>query len=162
MLGQDIGIDLGTASILVYLKGRGIIAKEPSVVAIDKDTNRLLAVGTEAQQMLGRTPDNIEAMRPLKDGTINEYEVTEKMLQYFIRRASSKTLFLPRVMITVPTGISDVERRAILDASREAGSKKTFLIEAPIAAALGAGLDINTAIVNLFEIEFHNLFLRLF
>lgn len=148
-LSRDIGIDLGTATVVVYAEDMGIVLCEPSVVVIDKATDKVIKVGHEAQEMLGRTPDNIEAIRPLKDGTINEYEVTEKMLQYFIRRASSKTLFLPRVMITVPSGISDVERRAILEASREAGAKRTFLVEAPIAAALGAGLDINTAIGNM-------------
>lgn len=148
-LSRDIGIDLGTATVVVYAEDLGIVMREPSVVVIDKATDKVIKVGREAQEMLGRTPDSIEAMRPLKDGTINEYEVTEKMLQYFIRRASSKTLLAPRVMITVPSGISDVERRAILDASREAGSKRTYLLEAPIAAALGAGLDINTAIGNM-------------
>ena len=148
-LSRDIGIDLGTATVVVYAEDMGIVMREPSVVVIDKATDKVIKVGHEAQEMLGRTPDNIEAMRPLKDGTINEYEVTEKMLQYFIRRASAKTLFFPRVMITVPCGISDVERRAILDASREAGAKRTYLVEAPIAAALGAGLDINTAIGNM-------------
>lgn len=148
-LSRDIGIDLGTATVVVYAEDMGIVMREPSVVVIDKATDKVIKVGREAQEMLGRTPDSIEAMRPLKDGTINEYEVTEKMLQYFIRRASAKTLFLPRVMITVPSATSDVERRAIMDAAREAGAKRTFLVEAPIAAALGAGLDINTAIGNM-------------
>jgi rod shape-determining protein MreB len=118
-------------------------------VAIDKTTDKVIKVGKEAQEMMGRTPDSIVAMRPLKDGIINQYEVTEKMLQYFIRRACGNTLIRPRIMITVPAGISEVEERAILEAAREAGAGKTFLIRAPIAAALGAGLNINTAIGNM-------------
>ncbi|MBE6535246.1 MAG: rod shape-determining protein [Ruminococcaceae bacterium] len=148
-LFRDIGIDLGTATVVVYAEDLGVVMREPSVVVIDKATDKVIKVGREAQEMLGRTPDSIEAMRPLKDGTILEYEVTEKMLQYFIRRASASSLFPPRVMISVPSGISDVEQRAILEAAREAGAKKTFLIESPIAAALGAGLDINSAIGNM-------------
>jgi len=146
---RDIGIDFGTATVVVYAEDLGIVMREPSVVVIDKATDKVIKVGKEAQQMLGRTPDNIEATRPLKDGTIHDYEVTRSMLQYFIRRASSQSIFTPRVMISVPSGISDVEQRAILEAAREAGARKTFLVEAPIAAALGAGLDINTAIGNM-------------
>ena len=149
MLGQDIGIDLGTASILVYLKGRGIIAKEPSVVAIDKDTNRLLAVGTEAQQMLGRTPGNIVAVRPLRSGVISDYTVTERMLKYFIQRATKggimSTLFKPRVVICVPSGVTEVEERAVIDAAMQAGAGKVHLIEEPLAAAIGVGIDISQA-----------------
>ena len=149
MLGQDIGIDLGTASILVYLKGRGIIAKEPSVVAIDKDTNRLLAVGTEAQQMLGRTPGNIVAVRPLRSGVISDYTVTERMLKYFIQRATKggimSTLFKPRVVICVPSGVTEVEERAVIDAAIQAGAGKVHLIEEPLAAAIGVGIDISQA-----------------
>ena len=148
-LSRDIGIDLGTATVVVYAEDMGIVLREPSVVVIDKATDKVIKVGKEAQQMLGRTPDSIEAMRPLKDGTILEYDVTEKMLQYFIRRGMGNSLFQPRVMISVPSGISDVEQRAILEAAREAGAKRTYLVEAPIAAALGAGLDINTAIGNM-------------
>ena len=148
-LSRDIGIDLGTATVVVYAEDLGIVMKEPSVVVIDKATDKVIKVGKEAEQMLGRTPDSVVAMRPLKDGTINEYEVTERMLQYFIRRASQRSLMKPRVMITVPSGITDVEQRAILEAAREAGAKRTFLVEAPIAAALGAGLDINTPIGNM-------------
>ncbi len=149
MFGQDIGIDLGTASILVYLKGRGIVAKEPSVVAIDKDTNRLLAVGTEAQQMLGRTPGNIVAVRPLRSGVISDYTVTERMLKYFIQRATKggimSTLFKPRVVICVPSGVTEVEERAVIDAAMQAGAGKVHLIEEPLAAAIGVGIDISQA-----------------
>ena len=149
IMSRDIGIDLGTATVLVYVQGKGIVMREPSVVAIDKTTDKVIKVGKEAQEMMGRTPDSIVAMRPLKDGIINQYEVTEKMLQYFIRRACGNTLIRLRIMITVPAGISEVEERAILEAAREAGAGKTFLIRAPIAAALGAGLNINTAIGNM-------------
>lgn len=149
ILSRDIGIDLGTATVFVYVQGKGIVIREPSVVAIDKSTDRVIKVGREAQEMLGRTPDNITAMRPLKDGSINQYEVTLKMLQYFIRRACGNTVLPPRVMISVPTGMSEVEERAILDAAAEAGARKTFLLEEPIAAAIGAGLNIDTPIGNM-------------
>ncbi|MCL1858637.1 MAG: rod shape-determining protein MreB [Oscillospiraceae bacterium] len=142
-MGKDIGIDLGTASVLVYVKGKGIVFKEPSVVAIDKNSNKLLKVGREAQLMLGRTPGNIMAIRPLRDGVISEYDVTLKMLQHFIKRACGTTLFKPRVMICVPSGITEVEERAIVDAATQAGAKKTHLIEEPLAAAIGAGIDID-------------------
>ena len=149
VLSRDIGIDLGTASVLVHVQGEGIFMREPSVVAIDKATDRVIKVGSEAQNMLGRTPDGIAALRPLKDGVINEYDVTLKMLQYFIRRGSAKTILPPRVMIAVPSSISDVEERAILEATAEAGDRKTFLVPSPIAAALGAGLDIRSPIGNM-------------
>lgn len=149
ILSRDIGIDLGSATVQVFVQGKGIVIKEPSVVAIDKATDRVIKVGREAQEMLGRTPDGISALRPLKDGIINEYDVTLKMLQYFIRRACGKTLLPPRIMISVPAGITEVEERAILDAAREAGARKTYLLEAPLAAALGAGLNIKTAIGNM-------------
>ncbi len=149
ILSRDIGIDLGTATVLVYVQGKGIVIREPAVVAIDKTTDRVIKVGKEAQEMLGRTPDNIIAMRPLKDGVINRYEVTLKMLQYFIRRACGKTILAPKIMISVPSEISEVEERAILDAAAEAGARKTFLLEEPIAAAIGAGLTINTPIGNM-------------
>lgn len=148
-LGRDIGIDLGTATVQVFVQGKGIVLREPSVVAIDKTTDRVIKVGKEAQDMLGRTPDSISALRPLKDGIINEYDVTLKMLQYFIRRAYGKTLFFPRIMISVPSGITEVEKRAILEAAKEAGASKTYLIESPIAGALGAGLNIKTPIGNM-------------
>lgn len=147
MLGQDIGIDLGTSSILIYVKGRGIIAKEPSVVAIDKETNRLLAVGAEAQQMLGRTPGNIVAVRPLKEGVISDYTVTERMIKYFIQRATKggvmSTLLKPRVVICVPSSITEVEERAVIDAATQAGAGRVHLIEEPLAAGIGVGLDIS-------------------
>lgn len=147
-LGLDIGIDLGTATILVYIKGKGIVLREPSVVAIDKNTNRLLAVGEEARRMLGRTPGNIVAIRPLRDGVISDYQVTEKMLKYFLNKVCSKSmfkLFKPRVMICVPSGVTEVEKRAVEDAAIQAGARKTYLIEEPIAAAIGAGIDITKA-----------------
>ena len=149
ILSRDIGIDLGTATVLVYVQGKGIVIRESAVVAIDKTTDRVIKVGKEAQEMLGRTPDNIIAMRPLKDGVVNQYEVTLKMLQYFIRRACGKTILAPKIMISVPSEISEVEERAILDAAAEAGARKTFLLEEPIAAAIGAGLTINTPIGNM-------------
>ena len=142
-MGKDMGIDLGTASVLVYVKGKGIVFKEPSVVAIDKNTNKLLKVGREAQLMLGRTPGNIMAIRPMRDGVISQYDVTLKMLQHFIRRACGTTLFKPRVMVCVPSGITEVEERAVIDAATQAGAKKTHLIEEPLAAAIGVGIDID-------------------
>ncbi|WP_342637129.1 rod shape-determining protein [Fusibacter bizertensis] len=142
-VGAEIGIDLGTASVLVYIKGKGIVLREPSVVAIDKNTDRVLAVGNEARKMLGRTPGNIIAIRPLKDGVISDYDVTERMLRYFINKTCGKRrLFKPKIIICVPSGVTEVEKRAVLDATMEAGGGKTFLIEEPIAAAIGAGLDI--------------------
>ncbi len=141
-LRADVGIDLGTASVLVYIKGKGIVLKEPSVVAIDNYTNKFLAVGEEARNMLGRTPGNIVAIRPLKDGVISDYSITERMLKYFIQKALGKMLFRPRIIICVPSGITEVEKRAVMEASNEAGARKTYLIEEPIAAAIGAGLDI--------------------
>ena len=149
ILSRDIGIDLGTATVQVYVQGEGVVMREPSVVAIDKTTDRVIKVGKEAQEMLGRTPDSISALRPLKDGIINEYDVTLKMLQYFIRRSCGKTILPPRIMISVPSGMTEIEERAILDAAREAGARKTYIIESPIAAALGANLNINTAIGNM-------------
>ena len=144
--GQDIGIDLGTASVLVYIKGKGIVLREPSVVAIDKNTNKLLAVGEEARRMLGRTPGNIVAIRPLRDGVISDYDVTERMLKYFINKATgNRKFFKPRIMVCVPSGVTEVEKRAVIDASVQAGARKTYLIEEPIAAAIGAGIDISKA-----------------
>ncbi len=141
-LRTDMGIDLGTASILVYAKNKGIVLNEPSVVAIDQNTNKFLAVGEEARKMLGRTPGNIIAIRPLKDGVISDYDVTEKLLKYFIQKAIGRTLFKPRIIVCVPSGVTEVEKRAVLEASLQAGSRKTYLIEEPIAAAIGSGLDI--------------------
>lgn len=143
MFGQDIGIDLGTASVLVYLKGKGIIAKEPSVVAVDKNSGRLLAVGEEAQKMLGRTPGNIVAIRPLRDGVISDYNITERMLKYFLNKITKRGFFKPRVIICVPSGVTEVEERAVIDAGMQAGASKVYLIEEPIAAAIGVGIDIS-------------------
>lgn len=139
---MDIGIDLGTASVLVYIKGKGIVINEPSVVAIDINTNKILEVGEEARKMLGRTPGNIVAIRPLRDGVISDFDITEKMLKYFIKKAVGNSIIKPRVIICVPSGVTEVEKRAVLEASMNAGSKKTYLIEEPVAAAIGAGLDI--------------------
>lgn len=147
-LGLDIGIDLGTASVLIYIKGKGIVLREPSVVAIDKNTDRILAVGEEARRMLGRTPGNIVACRPLRDGVISDYHVTERMLKYFLSKVSASSffrLFKSRVMICVPSGVTEVEKRAVEDAAVQAGARKTYLIEEPIAAAIGAGIDITKA-----------------
>lgn len=138
----DIGIDLGTASVLVYIKGKGIVIQEPSVVAIDANTNKILEVGEEARKMLGRTPGNIVAIRPLRDGVISDFDITEKLLKYFIKKAVGNSFIKPRVIICVPSGVTEVEKRAVLEASNNAGAKKTYLIEEPVAAAIGAGLDI--------------------
>ncbi|HOJ09417.1 MAG TPA: rod shape-determining protein [Clostridiales bacterium] len=146
--GQDIGIDLGTATILVYIKGKGIVLREPSVVAIDKNTNKMLAVGEEARRMLGRTPGNIVAIRPLRDGVISDYDITEKMLKYFLNKVCGGRvikLFKPRIIVCVPSGVTEVERRAVTDAAIQAGARKIYLIEEPIAAAIGAGIDISKA-----------------
>ncbi len=145
-LSRDIVIDFGTATVLVYVEGQGIVLKEPSVVAIDVSTDRVVKVGQDAMEMLGRTPEHIEAVRPMKDGSISQYEVTLQMLRYFIRRACGKVWIPPRVMICVPTGITEVEMRAVMDASHEAGARRTYLIEEPKAAAIGAGLDINSPV----------------
>lgn len=140
---NDIAIDLGTASVLVYVKGKGVVFEEPSVVAVDKASGKVLKVGKEAELMLGRTPGNILAIRPLRDGVISQYDVTLKMLKYFIRKAAGPGIFKPRVMVCVPSGITEVEERAVYDATIAAGAKKTYLIEEPIAAAIGAGIDIS-------------------
>ena len=142
-LAKDIGIDLGTASVLVYIKGKGVVLNESSVVAIDKNTGRLLKVGAEAQAMLGRTPGNIVAIRPLRDGVISDYDMTERMLKEFIRKVTGGFhLFPPRIMVCVPSGITEVEERAVIDAGRQAGARRVYLIEEPVAAAIGAGIDI--------------------
>ena len=141
--GQDIGIDLGTATVISYVKGKGIVLREPSVVAIDKDTGKVLAVGKEARRMLGRTPGSIVATRPLRDGVISDYTVTEKMLKYFINKVCGKYIFAPRIMICVPSRVTEVEKKAVVDAAIQAGARKVFLIEEPLAAAIGAGLDIS-------------------
>ena len=144
--GENIGIDLGTATVLVYIKGQGIVIREPSVVAIDKDTNTILAVGEEARRMLGRTPGNIVAIRPLREGVISNYEVTEKMLQYFIEKAMGKRSFVkPTIAVCVPSSVTEVEKRAVEDATRQAGARRVHIIEEPIAAAIGSGIDISRA-----------------
>ena len=141
--GSDLGIDLGTATVLVYVKGKGVVLKEPSVVAINKNNNKVLAVGEEARRMIGRTPGNIVAVRPLKDGVISDYDVTEKMLKAFIKKALGKRrVIAPRVMICIPSEATEVEKRAVIDAAMNSGAKKVNLIEEPLAAAIGAGLDI--------------------
>ena len=142
MIGQDVGIDLGTATVLVYVKGKGIVLKEPSVVAIDKNNNRVLAVGEEARRMVGRTPGNIVAIRPLRDGVISDYETTEKMIKYFLSRVIKSSFFKPRVIICVPSGVTEVEEMAVEEAAKNAGAKYVGLIEEPKAAAIGAGIDI--------------------
>lgn len=148
--GEDIGIDLGTASVIVFKKGRGIVLHEPSVVAIDKNTNRIIAVGEEARQMLGRTPGHIVAIRPLKEGVIADYDTTEKMLSYFIRRImGNKLFFKPRVIVCIPTGATDVEERAVRQATISSGARQAFIIEEPLAAALGAGINISEATGNM-------------
>ena len=143
--GQSIGIDLGTATVLVHVKGKGIVLREPSVVAIDRNTGEAVSVGEEARRMLGRTPGNIVAIRPLKDGVISDYSVTEKMLKYFIKKVCGKFVMAPTIMVCVPSGVTEVEKKAVIDASMQAGARKVHLIEEPIAAAIGAGIDINKA-----------------
>ena len=143
----DIGIDLGTASVLIYVKGKGIVLNEPSVVAIDTSTDTILAVGEEARLMLGRTPGSIVATRPLKEGVISDYEVTEKMLKYFIEKVTGGVsvfkIFKPKIMVCVPSGVTEVEKKAVIDATMDAGAREVFLIEEPIAAAIGSGIDIS-------------------
>ena len=142
--GTDIGIDLGTASVLVYVKGKGVVLKEPSVVAFDGNTNKIKAIGEEARLMLGRTPGNIVAVRPLRQGVISDYTVTEKMLSYFISRTVGKSLFgrKPRISVCVPSGATEVEKKAVEDATYQAGAREVSIIEEPVAAAIGAGIDI--------------------
>ena len=142
--GTDIGIGLGTASVLVYVKGKGVVLKEPSVVAFDRNTNKIKAIGEEARLMLGRTPGNIVAVRPLRQGVISDYTVTEKMLSYFISRTVGKSLFgrKPRISVCVPSGATEVEKKAVEDATYQAGAREVSIIEEPVAAAIGAGIDI--------------------
>ena len=139
----DLGIDLGTATVLVYVKGKGVILKEPSVVAINKVNNKILAVGEEARKMIGRTPGNIVAVRPLKDGVISDYDITEKMLKEFIKKAcGGKKIIAPKVMVCIPSQATEVEKRAVIDATKNSGAKEVHLIEEPLSAAIGAGIDI--------------------
>ena len=150
MISTDIGIDLGTASILVYIKGKGVVLKEPSVVAFDRDTNKIKAIGEEARLMLGRTPGNIVAVRPLRQGVISDYTVTEKMLKYFIQKAlGKKMLKKPRISVCVPSGVTEVEKKAVEDATYQAGAREVAIIEEPIAAAIGAGIDISRPCGNM-------------
>ena len=140
----DIGIDLGTASILVYIRGKGVVLKEPSVVAFDRDTNKIKAIGEDARLMLGRTPGNIVAVRPLRQGVISDYTVTEKMLKHFIQKALGRRTFRkPRIAVCVPSGVTEVEKKAVEDATYQAGAREVSIIEEPIAAAIGAGIDIS-------------------
>ena len=149
-MSNDIGIDLGTASILVYIKGKGVVLKEPSVVAIDRDTNKIITFGEEARLMIGRTPGNIVAVRPLRQGVISDYTVTEKMLKYFINKAVGKrTLRKPRISVCIPSGATEVEKKAVEDATYQAGAREVTIIEEPVAAAIGAGIDISKACGNM-------------
>ncbi len=149
-MAVDIGIDLGTASILVYVKGKGVILKEPSVVAFDRDSNEVKAIGEEARLMLGRTPGNIVAIRPLRKGVISDYTVTEKMIKYFVQKALGKRTFKkPRISICVPSGVTEVESKAVEEAAYAAGAREVKLIEEPVAAAIGAGIDISKPCGNM-------------
>ena len=142
-MSMDIGIDLGTANVLVFVKGKGIVLREPSVVAVDRDSGRILAIGEEARRMIGRTPGNIAAIRPLRSGVIADYEMTERMIRFFIEKVTGKSfVFRPRIMICIPTGVTTVEQRAVQEAAEQAGARYSQLIEEPLAAALGAGLSI--------------------
>ena len=150
MAAVDIGIDLGTTSILVYAKGKGIVLKEPSVVAYDKDADRIRAIGEEARQMIGRTPGNITAIRPLRQGVISDYLITERMLKYFIQKAMGRRAFRkPRINICIPSGVTEVEKKAVEEATYQAGAKEVTLIEEPVASAIGAGIDITLPFGNL-------------
>ena len=150
MFSMDIGVDLGTASVLVYIKGRGVVLKEPSVVAYDRDTNEIREIGEEARKMIGRTPGNIVAIRPLRQGVISDYDITEKMLKYFLRKAmGKKTLRKPRISVCIPSGATEVEKKAVEDATYQAGAREVSIIEEPIAAAIGAGIDITKACGNM-------------
>ena len=145
-LSHDMGIDLGTANTLVHIKGKGIVLREPSVVAIKSDTGDVLAVGDEAKRMIGRTPGSIVAIRPMKDGVIADFDVTQAMLKYFIRKAmNTKSFVRPRVVVGVPSGVTEVEKRAVIDAAQQAGAREAYLIEEPMAADIGAGLPVEEA-----------------
>lgn len=149
-MSVDIGIDLGTASVLVYVNGKGVVLKEPSVVAIDRDTKSIRAIGEEARLMLGRTPGNIVAVRPLRQGVISDYTVTEKMIKYFVRKAlGRRPLKKPRISICVPSGVTEVEKKAVEEATFAAGAREVHLIEEPVAAAIGAGIDISKPCGNM-------------
>lgn len=148
LFSLDVGIDLGTANTLVYVRGKGIVIQEPSWVAIERETRKVLAIGAEAKEMVGRTPENIVAIRPMRDGVISEFEVTEAMLDYFIKKAHSQMMLpfpRPRVVVGIPSGVTEVEKRAVFDAAVAAGAREVFLIEEPMAAAIGAGLPVTEA-----------------
>src|SRR6188474_1619256 len=147
--GRDIGIDLGTANTLVHVAGRGILLDEPSVVAINKDSGEVLAVGEEAKRMLGRTPASIVAIRPLKDGVIADFEITEAMLRHFIQKVHHRKLIAPRVVVAVPSGITEVEKRAVKDSATHAGAREVYLIEQPMASAIGVGLPVHEPAGNM-------------
>ena len=150
MLASDIGVDLGTDSVLVYIRGTGVVLREPSVVAYDRDTNEVKNIGEEARQMIGRTPGNIVAVHPLRQGVISDYTITEKMLKYFIHKAvGRKTFWKPRITVCVPSGVTEVEKRAVIDATMEAGARDVIIVAEPIAAALGAGIDISKPFGNI-------------
>ena len=141
---NDVGIDLGTSSVLVYVKNKGIVLREPSVVAVEKITGKIYAVGEEARRMLGRTPGNIVAIRPLRDGVISNFDITERLLRHFLKKVvGTRIFFKPRVVVCVPSGVTEVEKRSVIEATEEAGARHTYLIEEPIAAAIGAGIDIS-------------------
>ena len=145
-MSMDIGIDLGTASVLIYIKGKGIVLKEPSVVAYDRDTNEIKEIGEEARKMIGRTPGNIVAVRPLRQGVISDYDITEKMLKYFIKKAMGRrTIRKPRIAVCIPSGATEVEKKAVEDATYQAGAREVSIIEEPVAAAIGAGIDISNS-----------------
>lgn len=149
-VARDIGIDLGTATVLVFVKGKGVVLREPSVVAMERDSKRILAIGEDARRMLGRTPGNIVATRPLRDGVIADYDLTEAMLKHFLNRIGGRTLFSrPRILVCIPSGASTVEKRAVLEAAIKAGAKEARLVEEPLAAAIGAGLDITKPTGNM-------------
>lgn len=148
-MNEDIGIDLGTATVIIYVKGKGIVLREPSMIAVDKNTKEVLAVGKEAKKMLGRVPDNIEIISPLKDGVISNFTLTEKMLKFYIKKVCKNRFVNRRIMICVPSQITEVEKRAVIDVAMESGAKKVYLIEEPVAAAVGAGLDIEKPCGNL-------------
>ena len=150
MLSKDIGIDLGTTNVLIYIKGEGIVLNEPSIVVVENETKKVIAVGSEAKEMLGRTPGKIKAIKPMKDGVIADFEITEIMLNEFIKKIKSKNLFTrPRVLICCPTNITQVEKNAIREVAEQTGARKVYIEEEPTVAAIGAGLDISEPIANM-------------
>ena len=148
-MNEEIGIDLGTATVIIYMKNKGIVLREPSIVAIDKKSNEIIAYGNSAKKMEGRTPNDIETIRPLKDGVLSNFTITSKMLKYFIKKVLTNKFSSPKIMVCVPSQITEVERRAVIDSCIEAGAKKVYLIEEPVAAAIGAGIEIQKPVGNL-------------